>query len=80
MGEYIFGEHALHSIRKRGLTIEQVMYVIEHPECTEPGYEGRTLHERELKFPDGRSHRVFVVVDYHQEVPAVVTVLLDDRS
>ena len=80
MAKYDFWDHALNQMRRRRITMEQVEYIIEHPECTSRGYKARTLHEREVKLPDGRRHRVSVVVDYSEEIPVIVTVLIDDRS
>ncbi len=76
--EVEFTERALRCMRQRGILREQVEHLIAHPQNRFQGYAGRTVCESIVRGPGGKPHLLRAVVDYAEDPPIVVTVLLEE--
>ena len=67
--------HAEWEMSRRGITLELVQAVTDHPEQRQPdeSHPDRWVHQSRLRFEDGKIYLLRVVVDENAEPPVIVT-------
>jgi hypothetical protein len=71
--KYRLSQHALEEVQRRGMSIEQIESVLEHPHQIVSEQAGRKAYQSKLDFGTGKTYLLRVIVDEDVEPAVVVT-------
>ena len=71
--KYKLSQHALDEVQRRGISIELVESVLEHPHQIVSEKVGRKAYQSKLDFGTGKTYLLRVIVDEDVEPAVVVT-------